>query len=275
MHWLHTITICADLIEHAILKVETWSQIDTDLLGLMQLYLKIYSTLTMDTIILCTHASSHRANGLLNVPCSAGNLAAENPGGLSMIASQNLVTFDRILSYHTRFVQEPIAFARRILQEIPENDLITRSRALSILGSANFRSGNVNEASRIFTEIVEAFAQTKTPFVAVIFACHLAEVQIIQGQLTQALQTCERAMSMGMVDGSLISPAGFARLIQAKIYYERNDLNKALGVIEEGLELLRRGSMDDVFSAGQAILALIHQAKRQQSDRYRYSEGDP
>ena len=166
------------------------------------------------------------------------------------------------------YVHEPMDFARRVLQGLSENDLITRSRALSILGSASFRAGEVAEANQIFTQIVESFAHTKTPYIAVPFACNLAEIQIVQGHLRQALQTCEQAMRLGMVDGSHISPVGFVHITQAKIYYERDDLDMAENILQEGLELLKRGAYTENFGSGQAILAMIQQAqsKRMEAD---------
>jgi LuxR family transcriptional regulator, maltose regulon positive regulatory protein len=262
--------LAADLIERAIMKVETWSQVDTAVfLGWMQaLPEKIFNSRPWIRLF---YARAQIASGQMvyaeRILRALGTWLQEHPECPENERISNLVAFDCVSVLNIQgYVQEPMDFARRVLQGLPENDLINRSRALSILGSASFRVGDVHEANRIFTEILESFSRSKTPFVAVIFACHLAEIQIVQGQLTQALQTCDRALSMGMVGGSLISPAGFARLIQAKIYYERNDLDQALGVIRDGLDLLRRGSIDDVFSAGQATLAMIHQAKCQQVD---------
>ncbi len=266
----HDHKLAADLVERAILKVETWSQVDTAVfLGWMQaLPEKIFNSRPWIRLF---YARAQVATGKMvyaeRILKSLESWLQEHPECPENERISNLVKFDRVSVLNIQgYVQEPMDFARRILQGLPENDLITRSRALSILGSASFRVGDVHEANQIFTEIVESFSRSKTPFVAVIFACHLAEIQIVQGQLTQALQTCDRALSMGMVDGVLISPAGFAHLVRAKIYYERNELGKALSVIQEGLDLLRRGSIDDVFSCGHATLALIHQAKCQQGE---------
>jgi len=266
----HDYKLAADLIERAILKVETWSQVDT------AVFLSWMQALPEDIFnarpwIRLFYARAQVATGQMvyaeRILKSLESWLLEHPEWPENERISNLVAFDRISVLSIQgYVHEPMDYARRVLQGLTEKDLLTRSRALSILGSASFRAGEVDEANRIFSEIVEAFARTNTPFVAVIFACHLAEIQIVQGQLTQALQTCDRALSMGMVDGALISPAGFARLIQAKIYYERNELDKALSVIQEGLDLLRRGSIDDVFSGGQATLALVHQAKCQRDE---------
>jgi LuxR family maltose regulon positive regulatory protein len=262
--------LAADLIERSILKVKTWSQVDTAVfLGWMQALPE--NVFNSRPWIRLFYARAQVASGKMvyaeRILSSLEIWLQEHPEWPENERVSNLVSFDRISVLAIQgYVHEPKDYALRVLRALPENDLINRARALSILGSASFRVGKVFEANRIFTEIVESFASTKTPFVAVIFACHLAEVQIVQGQLAQALLTCDRALSMGMVDASLISPAGFARLIQAKIYYERNDLDKALGVIQDGLDLLRGGSIDDVFSGGHATLALIHQGKCQQNE---------
>lgn len=262
--------LTAELIEHAVVKVETWSQVDTaTFLAWMQSMPEEVTQSRPWTRLI--YSRSLIAAGQLadaeRILRSLDVWLQNHPEVPECVRILNLVGFDRVSVLAMQgYVHEPINFARRALQDIPETDLINRARALSILGQASFRAGDVAEATLAFTQIIESFAHTKTPFIAVPITCNLAETQIVQGYLRKALQTCEQGMSMGLVDGSPISPVGFVRLIQARILYERNDLKMAENFLREGLELLKRSGYAENFGNGQAILAMIRQAQGQQKE---------
>ena len=98
-------------------------------------------------------------------------------------------------------------------------------------------------------------------FAAVPLACHLAEVQILQGQLDQAARTYEWAVSLGTLDGVRTAATGFADLGLARILYERNALVAAEHSALEGLKLLRGEGIPASFGLGHADLARIRQER--------------
>jgi len=159
-------------------------------------------------------------------------------------------------------VRQAIEFAHQALTYWPENNVMMQMRVSSILGLAHFRAGNVSEAGKAFSQAIALARAAKLGFVVVsFFVCHLAEVQIVQGQLRQALQTCQQALEMAVVDGAPTSVAGFAGLELGKILYEQNDLSAAERYVSESLDLLGRSETTDSFGIGHALLARIRQAQ--------------
>jgi LuxR family maltose regulon positive regulatory protein len=157
-------------------------------------------------------------------------------------------------------VQQAIELAHRALTYLPE-DAMLRMRVSVTLGLAYFRAGNVSEAGRAFSQAISAATKANLGFLAAPLFCNLAEVQIVQGQLRQAFQTCQQAMEMAIVGGMPTSMAGFPGLELGKILYERNDLSEAERYVSESLDLLGRSGTTDSFGIGHALLARIRQAQ--------------
>ena len=157
-------------------------------------------------------------------------------------------------------VRQAIEFAHQAMTYWPENNVMMQMRVSSILGLAHFRAGNMPEAGRAFSQAIAAAMAANLGFVAVPLVCNLAEVQIVQGELRQAFQTCQQALEMAIVDGTRTSVAGFAGLELSKILYEQNDLPAAERYASEGLDLLIQSGTTDSFGIGHALLARVRQA---------------
>jgi LuxR family maltose regulon positive regulatory protein len=125
---------------------------------------------------------------------------------------------------------------------------------------AHSRAGEVSEAHDAFSQAVEIALAAGLGFAAAPLMCNLAETEITQGQLRQAMQTCERAGELAVVDGAPMSVAGFVRLETGKILYEWNDLDAAQRRLSEGLELLIQSGISESFGSGHALLAQVRQA---------------
>ena len=157
-------------------------------------------------------------------------------------------------------VQQAKELVRQAMAHVPQDDPIARFRVPAILGMAHSRAGEVLEAHRAFSQASEIALAAGLSFAAVPFLCNLAEVEIAQGQLRQAMQTCERAGELGAVDGVPTSVAGFVGLEMSKILYEWNELRTAERHLLDGLGLLSQGGISGSFGSGHAVLAQIRQA---------------
>ena len=157
-------------------------------------------------------------------------------------------------------VRQAIEFSHQALTRLSENNTMAQMRVSSVLGLAHFRAGDMPEADRAFSQAIAAARTANLGFVAVPLVCNLAEVQIVQGQLRQAFQTCQQAMEMSIVDGAHTAVAGFAGLELSKILYEQNDLSAAERHALESLDLLIQSRTTDSFGIGHALLARIKQA---------------
>lgn len=173
-----------------------------------------------------------------------------------------LLTVDRA-SYVAMqgYVHQAIELARQALVHLPEDSLTARMRAAAVLGLAHFRAGDVAAASMALGQAIAAAQAAGIAFAAVPFACNLADIQIVQGQLRQAMYTCQQAMDMGMVDGKTTAALGYVELEMAKVLYEQDELQDATRHAAEGLAHLEQAGTPDSFGVGHAWLARIRQAQ--------------
>jgi LuxR family maltose regulon positive regulatory protein len=155
---------------------------------------------------------------------------------------------------------EGIAFAEEALANLPEDDALTRLRFTAVLALAHLRAGDVVQAGRDFSQAIATANAAGLAIAAVPLACNLAEAQMLQGQLGAALKTCQHAREMGTPGGRPTPHTGFADLVEARILYERNELQLAERQVQAGLERLSQGSLPASFGLGHALLAQIRQA---------------
>jgi LuxR family maltose regulon positive regulatory protein len=154
-------------------------------------------------------------------------------------------------------VRQAIDLAHRALAHWPEDPAAMRMRVSAIVGLAHLRAGDVSAADRAFSEAIASAEAARLAFAAVPLLCNLAEVQVVQGRLRQALQTIRQAMEIANVEGTQPSMAGLAELELGKIHYERNDLAAAERHVSEGLDRSGRSTTPDSFGVGHALLARI------------------
>ena len=83
-----------------------------------------------------------------------------------------------------------------------------------------------------------------------------AQVQISQGQLSQAEQACQGAIQIA--GGKRFPPLGLAETILGSIALERNDLAAAEEFLQNGIALSRRGGLIDDVILGLSYLARLH-----------------
>ncbi len=255
----------ADVIERAILRITTWSSTDVaELLRWLQAlpddvvrtkpWLQLFTSRALYT------TGQWEAAELIQQELD--QWLQDHPEAPDAERVMGLVVADRA-SYAAVHgdVRQAMEFARRAMAHLPKDDAIAQIRAPAILGMACLRAGDVAEASEAFSQTIATAVAADIGFTAAPLACNLAETQIVQGQLRQAMQTCDEAVKLGTVDGSLHSAAGFAGLVRAKILYEWNDLPAAERHVSQGLEILSRGGITETFGTGHARLAQIKQAR--------------
>ncbi|MCP4543424.1 MAG: hypothetical protein GY832_40445 [Chloroflexi bacterium] len=257
--------LAADVIERAILKATTWSSIT------VAMFLE-WLNLLPDDIVRARPRLRLFASRVLYLAGQRENterILQELEGVLytnsTIPDAENmlgLVLADRASYAAVRGdVQQAIKFAHQALTHVPDNDTMAQMRVSSVLGLVHFRTGNMSEARRAFSQAIAAARAAGLGFIAVPLVCNLAEVQIAQGQLHQAFQTCQEAMEMAHVDGVPTSMAGFAGLELSKIMYEQNDLSTAEHHVSKSLDLLGSSGTTDSFGTGHALLARIRQAR--------------
>ncbi|MEJ2736372.1 MAG: LuxR C-terminal-related transcriptional regulator [Anaerolineae bacterium] len=258
--------LAAAVMERAILKLDTWMSVDiTTVLGWIKAlpdevvrtrpWLRLFMSRTL-------YITGHRA--------AADQILQELEEWLQDNADVpeaeyllGLALADRAgyASVHGE-LRQTRELAERMLARAARSDVVTRVRALAISGMAHYRAGALEEAYQAFSEAVDAGREEDgIRFAIGPIVSNLAEIQFVQGHLRLAWQTCQQAVEIGTVDGQRHATTGFARLEQAKISYEWNDLETAERSVLEGLELLRRGGIGEHFGNMHAVLAQIRQAQ--------------
>ena len=258
--------LAASVMERAILKLDTWMSVDiTTVLGWIRAlpdkvvrtkpWLRLFMSRTL-------YITGHReaADQILQdleewLQANTDVPEAEYLLGLALADRAGYA------SVHGE-LRQARELAERMLARASRSDVVTRVRALAILGMAHYRAGALGEAHRAFSEAVDAGREEDgIRFAIGPIVSNLAEIQFLQGHLRLAWQTCQQAVEIGTVDGQRHATTGFAGLERAKISYEWNDLEAAERNVLEGLELLRRGGIGEHFGNMHAVLAQIRQAQ--------------
>jgi len=257
--------LAADVIERAILTATTWSSVSVGLFSEWfeplpddVLHTRPRLRLFASRVLYLTGQREETERILQELT----TLLQDDPSIPDAENILGLVTVDRASYAAVRGdVQQAIQFAHRALTHWPEENAPMRMRVSSVLGLAHFRAGNMAEAEQAFSQAIAAARAANIGFVAVPFVCSIAEVQIIQGQLRQALQTCQQAIEMATVEGAPAWMPGFVTLELGKILYEQNDLSAAERRVSRSLEQLGQSETTDSFGIGHALLARIKQAQ--------------
>jgi LuxR family maltose regulon positive regulatory protein len=257
--------LAAAVIERTILKIATWSRLEVATLLEWLTALPDEVVQSRPWLMLFTSRaffSTGRLQDTERVLDELERVLRSNPSLSDAEQVGKLVVADRA-SYAVvkGDVRQGREFAEHLATQVRPDDDLGQLRALALLGMAHSRSGHVVRAERTFRQAIDLAQATQMSFAAVPFVCNLADVQIVQGQLRQALQTCDWAMQMGKADGKHISPTGFAALVRGKILYERNELPEAERSLLEGLKLLGRGGIGESFGNARAVLAQVKQAR--------------
>jgi LuxR family transcriptional regulator, maltose regulon positive regulatory protein len=140
-------------------------------------------------------------------------------------------------------IQRAIALTSGALERLPQNDLLIRARAAFTLAFAFDSSGSTQQAIHTYLEASTLAQSTGVSYLAINALCEAALLQIQQGLLQQAAQTCQTALDL--CGNELIPPAGIALSIQGEIARERNDLSTARRCLTEGIELSKQGGITE------------------------------
>jgi LuxR family transcriptional regulator, maltose regulon positive regulatory protein len=100
---------------------------------------------------------------------------------------------------------------------------------------AEWLRGSLVEAEHAFTSVIARWRAAGDPGLAAP-SCHLlGQVQLAQGRLDAALGTYRQALEIATLPGRPVLPvAGIGYVGLAKVAYQRNELNAALGQVTEG-----------------------------------------
>jgi len=153
-------------------------------------------------------------------------------------------------------------FASRARAEIGKGEWMLDSRIRWHVAVAEWLRGSLAEAEHAFTSVIARWRAAGDPGLAAP-SCHLlGQVQLAQGRLDAALGTYRQALEIATLPGRPVLPvAGIGYVGLAKVAYQRNELDAALGQVTEGIAQCRQIFYTPPLVTGLAALAWIRQAQ--------------
>jgi LuxR family transcriptional regulator, maltose regulon positive regulatory protein len=143
---------------------------------------------------------------------------------------------------------------RHALAAIPPEEHLAQARATFSLALAYELSGETQQAVQTYLEASRLANEVGVSFLMLNARCAAALVQIRQGKLGMAAQTCHEALKL--VDSKHIPPVGLVWAILGGIACEKDDLSTAERYIQDALHLTRQGGLMDDLNVG-----LIYQSR--------------
>ncbi len=155
------------------------------------------------------------------------------------------------------------------LQTLESDDGFIKFFGQNYLLLAYLVAGDVDDALQVAPTSYESFISHGFALQALSNAQNLADIYILQGKLTDAIDLCKQAIERCNVDGMSNPVAGIVGLSIGTVLLEQNDLVSAEQKVHESLDLLAKGPLRFDFGQGYALFAMIKQA---QGDRKRSTE---
>jgi LuxR family transcriptional regulator, maltose regulon positive regulatory protein len=155
-------------------------------------------------------------------------------------------------------VRTAIALGTAALAHLPETDLHARARAADGLGLAYGLLGDLALAEQFYTQASGLAQAAGVVYLAINARCEVAQVQIAQGRLQAAAQSCRRALELA--GDTRIPPLGLAWAILGAVAYEQNDLAAAERYLQEGMALSQQGGLTDDLRSELLLLARLKRA---------------
>lgn len=153
-------------------------------------------------------------------------------------------------------VSRAAALIDTALSRLPAAEYLARARATDARGLVYELAGEPVAATRAFLQAAELARAAGVRYLVINACCEAALMQLSQGLLSQALQTCR-----SVLDEPYIPPHGLALAVMGEIARERNELTAAREYLEQGIALCRQGGLTDDLRMALCFLARVQQAQ--------------
>jgi ATP/maltotriose-dependent transcriptional regulator MalT len=127
--------------------------------------------------------------------------------------------------------------ARRALDLVGEDEHLARGGATALLGLAHWTRGELDEALRLYSDGMASVAKAGYLADLVGSAITVADIQIVQGRLREALATYERGLQTANEHTPPLRGAADMHVGLSVILHERNDLGASLQHLLASMEL--------------------------------------
>ena len=157
---------------------------------------------------------------------------------------------------------QAVLYANRALEIIPPDFHLAISQAYLALGESQCLLGLSGAAHQSLAQAASLALSSGYRIIALQAAVDQAGLQIAQGQIEAARQTCEKTAAIGSFAGQPVPQLGGGRWLQSVIAWHTNDLASAQKMAFEAVTWLNRGDTpSERLPEAQAWLALVFQAR--------------
>ncbi len=183
------------------------------------------------------------------------------------VAASHLINVPATITLHRGYLAQlhgdaeaTAAFAAQALAVSNPEERMLSASAQGFLAVAEWLRGRLIEAERAFASSVTAWREIGQLTITAWGYYSLALVRRAQGRLDSAALTCERALDTLVTAGRPLPAAGPGYVGLADIAYQRDELDRALRYVTEGIALCRQFVYTPPLANGLATLAMIRQA---------------
>lgn len=146
-----------------------------------------------------------------------------------------------------------LEFASDALDYLSDDNLILSSLVLQIKGYVYRNMGNVKEASLYLSEAHRTSLSAGKLMVSVFALTDLGDVKVLQGRLNEAKDVYQQIIDEG--EDTYSSTPISAQMGLADIYREYNQLEKAIEMLHQGIELAEQYNIPSVIRNGNVLLS--------------------
>jgi len=158
-------------------------------------------------------------------------------------------------------VPNAIQLARDALNKLPQGDYMTRAWASLILGAMLRTLGDLISSEQVLMDTVSMSIRAGDIQFAVEAIWELGVLYQRQGRLNDLFQICQEALQLEKeherMGGRQLLVTGYTYTHLALVYYQRNQIDRALQSAQKAVELTGRWGMADAILQSNKILASI------------------
>lgn len=152
-------------------------------------------------------------------------------------------------------------YAEKALQNIPCEEKFLKSFAAGIRGLSYIFTGELDKAVSALKNSIEIAATVRNKLNEVVGYCHLAEIEILRGNLQNAADIYQKAVEASQDDdGNLLPVSGIALMGLSHIHLERYELDKAEEVALRGIKKTEKWAIAGTLR-GYIVLIKIYQLR--------------
>lgn len=150
-------------------------------------------------------------------------------------------------AYHAQAlgnVPDTIRYAHKVLNLLPETDMLRRGQAKALLGLSYWASGDLEAAHRILSDFMDSMRLNNiSEFISVVFV--VADIHIALGHLREALSVYKHALQLAANQSEPIAGAEHLYRGIGELQLEWDDLETAAQYLKTGEKVGKQASLPD------------------------------